>query len=180
MRTTSRIFTILFIFFLVVAAAYGYVTSRWDPMGLEPMGFPAFLMLTGMCAMIAAVTRMNSRRFGPRPEDRDDAEVSDDAGIQGSFAPYSWWPLWTAVAAAMCFLGVAAGFWITGLGVVVAIYAITGWVMEFSLGQHAVDVVLLIDDYALWVSLGLIVGAAFWSSFRAVRQARREAGRDDA
>lgn len=137
MRAATRIFTILFFFFLVIAAVYGFVTHVWAPLGIEPVGFPAFLMVAGMCGMIAAVMRMNSRRFANRPEDDEHARVSDDAGIQGSFAPYSWWPLWTALAAAMCFLGVAAGWWITGLGAVVAIYGITGWVMEFSTGQHA-------------------------------------------
>lgn len=137
MRTTSRIFTILFVFFLIVGAVYGFVTAQWMPMGLEPVGFAAILMLAGMAAMIAAVLAMNAKRFSDRPEDIEDAPVSADAGIQGSFAPYSWWPLWCSLAAAMVFLGVAAGFWVAWLGAVVAIYGVTGWVMEFSRGQHA-------------------------------------------
>lgn len=137
MRTTSRVFTTLMVFFLIVGAAYGFVTAKFQLLGLEPMGFAAFLMLAGMSAMIAAVTGINARRHPDRPEDDEAAPVSADAGIQGSFAPYSWWPLWTAVAAAMVFLGVAAGWWISGLGAVVAVYGITGWVMEFNRGTYA-------------------------------------------
>lgn len=137
MGTTARIFGILFLFFIIVGTVYGVMSAMTDPYGLEPMGFAAILMLGGMSAMIAAVTGMNAKRHHDRPEDDDDAPVSADAGIQGSFAPYSWWPLWTAIACALAFLGVAAGWWITCLGVVVAIYGITGWVMEFSKGQHA-------------------------------------------
>lgn len=137
MRATARIFTILFLFFVIVGVVYGFMSYTTDPYGLEPMGFAAILMLGGMSAMIAAVMRMNTRRFPDRPEDEENAPVSAEAGLQGSFAPYSWWPLWTAVAAALCFLGVAAGWWITALGGVVAVYGITGWVMEFSKGQYA-------------------------------------------
>lgn len=139
MRITSTIFTVLTLFFLLVGAAYGLLTGLYEPFGVEPMGFPAILMLGGLCAMIAAVTRISSNRekYGLRPEDDAAGEVSDEAGLQGSFSPYSWWPIATALAAALVFLGVAAGWWIAGLGAVVAIYAVTGWVMEFSIGQHA-------------------------------------------
>lgn len=42
--------------------------------------------------------------------------------------------------------------------------------LGFWAGQRAVDVVLLVDKYALWVSLALIVGAAFWSSYKQARK----------
>ena len=136
MRTTSRIFTILFVFFLIVGAVYGFVTAQWMPMGLEPVGFAAILMLAGMAAMIAAVLAMNAKRFSDRPEDIEDAPVSADAGIQGSFAPYSWWPLFAAIGGAMAFLGVAAGWWILALGMVPTLIGVIGWVMEFSVGKY--------------------------------------------
>lgn len=45
--------------------------------------------------------------------------------------------------------------------------------LGFWAGQRAVDVVLLVDNYALWVSLALILGAAFWSSYKQVRKQQR-------
>ena len=137
MRTTARIFTILMVFFLIVGTVYGFMSATYEPLGLEPVGFYGILLLGGLSAMIAAVLGMNARRHPDRPEDDDEAPVSADAGIQGSFSPFSWWPWWVSIAAALCFLGVAAGWWIPGLGAVLAIYAITGWVMEFSRGQFA-------------------------------------------
>lgn len=137
MRSTSRIFGILALFFIIVGIVYGFISATTATLGLEPVGFAAILMAGGMSLMVAAVTGINARTHKDRPEDDENAPVSADAGIQGSFAPYSWWPLWTAVACAMVFLGVAAGFWISMLGVVVAIYGVTGWVMEFSRGQYA-------------------------------------------
>lgn len=137
MRTTARIFEILMLFFIIVGVAYGLITSIWQPMGLEPIGFAAILMLAGMCLMISAVLEINARRHKDRPEDDLRAPVSADAGIQGSFAPYSWWPLYAAIGAGLSFLGVAAGWWLTALGFLVAMYGVIGWVMEFSRGQHA-------------------------------------------
>lgn len=53
--------------------------------------------------------------------------------------------------------------------------------LGFWAGQRAVDVVLMIDKYALWVSLALIVGAAFWSSYKQTRkqQARQASTETD-
>lgn len=137
MRTTSRIFLILMLFFIVDGIVYGILSRYVYSSAIEPVGFAALLMLAGMSAMIAVVMGMNAKRHHDRPEDDESAPVSADAGIQGSFAPFSWWPLWTAIAAAMAFSGLAVGFWLTALGMVVAIYGLTGWVMEFSKGQHA-------------------------------------------
>lgn len=51
--------------------------------------------------------------------------------------------------------------------------------LGYSLGQHAVDVVIKIDDYAVWVSVAMIVALAFWNGFRQSRaqQDRRRNGR---
>lgn len=136
MNTTARIFWILTLFFLIVAIAYGFLTSSYEPLGIETVGFPAFLMLVGLSAMIAGVTTINGRKYKNRPEDELRAEVSDEAGIQGSFAPYSWWPLFAAIGASMAFLGVAAGWWILALGMVPTLIGVIGWVMEFSVGKY--------------------------------------------
>lgn len=54
--------------------------------------------------------------------------------------------------------------------------------LGFWAGQRAVDIVLLVDKYALWVSLALIVGAAFWSTRKQLRQqkaAQQATARED-
>ncbi|WP_058233889.1 cytochrome c oxidase subunit 4 [Devriesea agamarum] len=132
MKTFSRIFMILTLFFVVMGVIYGLL-SKFE----EPIGFAAILMLGAMSLMIAAYVGMKNRDYPGRPEDNENAEVSDEAGVQGSFAPYSWWPFWGAIAASLCFTGVAAGWWIFIGGLIVGIIAIVGWVMEFSRGQYA-------------------------------------------
>lgn len=136
MRSTARIFTILGAFFLVVGIVYGVLSGRNEPMGIEPVGFAALLGATGLAFMIAIYATMNAKAHPDRPEDDLHAEVSAEAGVQGSFAPYSWWPLWSAAGAALCFLGVAAGWWLFAFGFILAMYGVIGWVLEFSSGQH--------------------------------------------
>ncbi|MGP9539697.1 cytochrome c oxidase subunit 4 [Brachybacterium sp. AOP43-C2-M15] len=137
MRASAKIFWILGAFFLIVAIAYGFLTARYEPLGLEPVGFPAILAVAGLAFMIAMTLSLTSRKHQLSASDDLDAEVSDDAGVQGSFSPYSWAPLWAAVGAGLCFLGVAAGWWIFAFGVIFAIYGVLSWVLEFSVGQHA-------------------------------------------
>ncbi|MGY5764355.1 aa3-type cytochrome oxidase subunit IV [Brachybacterium sp. DNPG3] len=137
MNASARIFYILCAFFVVVAIAYGVVTGRNQPMGIEPVGFATLLGAGGLGGLIGIFLTLNTRAHKDRPEDRLDGEVSDQAGVQGSFAPYSWWPLWAAAGAALCFLGVAAGWWIFAGGLILAFVGIIGWVLEFSSGHHA-------------------------------------------
>ena len=47
----------------------------------------------------------------PRPEDRKDGEIADGAGELGFFPPYSWWPLWCALALGVIVYGTAMGAW---------------------------------------------------------------------
>ena len=137
MRATAKIFWILTVFFLIVAVAYAFITGRYEPLGIETVGFPAMLGLTGLSLMIAMTMSLVSRNNHLGGSDELDGEVEAEPGVQGSFSPYSWAPLWAAVGAALCFLGVAAGWWIFAFGVIFAIYGVLGWVLEFSKGQHA-------------------------------------------
>ncbi|MEE1617626.1 cytochrome c oxidase subunit 4 [Brachybacterium sp. J153] len=136
MKAAAKIFYILGVFLLVVGAAYGYLTWRYEPMGIEGAGFPAILATSGLSFMIAVLMTITLRKHDQGAAGDENAEVSDEAGVQGSFAPYSWAPLWLSIGCAMAFLGVAAGWWILAIGVVFVIYGIISWVLEFSVGQH--------------------------------------------
>ena len=131
MKIESRLFTFLAPFFLVVALAYGWL-SDW-----EPVGTVALVLLVGLVGMVGWYLSATAKRIDQRPEDDPYGEIEQGAGEQGVYAPWSWWPLAIAAGAAICFLGMAAGWWIFGIGVVVSILALVGWVFEFSRGQHA-------------------------------------------
>lgn len=136
MNASTRIFAILGTFFLIVAIAYAVITGLYEPWGVEPVGSAALLGLAGLGYMIAGNLWINARRHPQRPEDRLDGEVEEEAGVQGSFSPGSWAPLWASLGAGLCFLGVAAAWWIFAFGIIIAAYGVITWVMEFSIGVH--------------------------------------------
>ncbi|SNS45298.1 Cytochrome c oxidase subunit IV [Micrococcales bacterium KH10] len=137
MKTESRLFAWTGYFFLIATTIYGFSTYRWAPEGLEPVGTAALLLVAALSLMIGVYLRVTARRIDPRPEDDPRAKIEDSPGDQGAFAPWSWWPLVLASSAALCFLGVAAGWWLFVIGVLVSAIALVGWVFEFSRGQHS-------------------------------------------
>lgn len=118
--------------FIPLAVVYGFMThfTEW-------VGFPAILLMGVMCTMIGVYLYKHSLVIGERPEDRTDGEIAEKAGVYGSFAPWSWWPLALALGAATVFLGMAVGFWIAYIGLGLALVGIIGWVFEHSRGEWA-------------------------------------------
>jgi len=131
MKIEYKLFLYGVIFFLPVGLIYG-IWSDWEPTG--SLGIPLVAALVGM---IGAYFRLLSRRIDPRPEDDPEAEIAQGAGDQGVYSPWSWWPLVIAAAAALAFLGMAAGWWIAYIGAALGVIGLVGWVFEFSRGQHA-------------------------------------------
>lgn len=132
MRTEAALFNLPAVFFVVVAAIYGWLTG-WA----EWVGLVCILLTGGLFVMVGFYLRMLAKRHGQRPEDNDDGEIHELAGEQGVFAPWSWWPLLVALAAALGFTALAAGWWIMAPAAFVGAIALVGWVFEFSRGQHA-------------------------------------------
>ena len=131
MKFETRLFLWLTPFFLVVSGWYGW----WSE--FEPVGTLALLLVAGLVGMIGAYLGLVARRIDARPEDDPYGEIEQGAGEQGVFSPGSWWPVACGGAAAVVFLGLAVGWWLVGVGVVLGLIALVGWVFEFSRGQHA-------------------------------------------
>ncbi len=72
-----------------------------------------------------------------RPEDRSDGEIADGAGEQGFFPPYSWWPMFCALALATIVMGIVIGWWLFIIGVGVGALTVAGWIFEYYRGVHA-------------------------------------------
>jgi hypothetical protein len=131
MRLEFKLFLYGVLFFFPVGLIYG-VWSHGEPVGT--VGIP---LIGGLVGMIGAYLALLSRRIDPRPEDDEQGEIAEGQGDQGLFSPWSWWPLAIGASAAIAFLGLAVGFWLTGIGVVFALIALVGWVFEYSRGIHA-------------------------------------------
>lgn len=132
MKTNIKLFTILAVFFIVVATVYGFWVN-WA----EWAGIPALYALGGLGFMIAIFLWLNERKFGLGPDDDENGEIAQYSGTYGTFAPWSWWPLGLGLACAALVLGIAIGPWISFIGVGVGIYFLIGWVFEYSKGDHA-------------------------------------------
>lgn len=131
MKIETRLFVYMAPFFVVVAVVYGFWSS-W-----EPVGTACLLLVGALAAMIGAYLAMTAARIDARPEDDPHGEIEQGAGDQGVYSPWSWWPLVLAGTAAICFLGLAVGWWVFYIGGALAVIGLVGWVFEYSRGVHA-------------------------------------------
>jgi hypothetical protein len=102
MKIEGSIFLFVGIFLAGTDVVY-WLTSH-DPTGTTALALGSLLGL-----LVATYLLVTAKRMGPRPEDLDDADISDGAGEIGFFSPYSWAPLWCAGSAAIIFTGVVFG-----------------------------------------------------------------------
>lgn len=130
MKIESWVFGITGIFFLIITPTYWFLAE-------DPVGTAALVMTTLLAALVTFYLGFHARKMDPRPEDLNDAEIVDGAGELGFFPPYSWWPLWCALALAVCVLGIVFGWWLFIIGVGAGSIALIGWVFEFYRGEHA-------------------------------------------
>ena len=133
MKIEFKLFLIIAGFFAPVGLIYGFVT-KWS----EPVGPVALLLCSGLGMMIAFYLWATGRRLPERPEDNPGGEIAEFEGEYGFFSPHSWWPLPLAAAAAVCFLGVAVGWWMFIIGAAFGVVALIGWTFEYFTGDNAV------------------------------------------
>jgi hypothetical protein len=131
MRAEAWIFGICTIFFVIVAPSYWFISN-------DPTGTAALVMTTLLSALVTFYLGFHASKMEPRPEDRKDAEIADGAGELGFFPPYSWWPLWCGLTLGVCVFGVAmAAWWLFVIGVGLGVLALSGWIYEYYVGEHA-------------------------------------------
>lgn len=118
------------VFFALISPIYWLVSG-------DPTGTTAFTMTFLLCALIAFYLGVVAKQIPDRPEDRNDGEIADGAGEQGFFPPYSWWPLFCALALAIVVLGVVIGWWLFIIGSGILAACVSGWIFEYYRGVHA-------------------------------------------
>ena len=139
MRASAILFWILAGFFAISAGIYAYWTwfDESQP-GIEPAGTVALTLTAVLSAFIAFyLGRVHSAQGAELPEDRLDANIDDGDAELGFFSPWSWWPIVLAGGAALGFLGLAIGFWITFIAIPIVAIALVGWVYEYYRGNFA-------------------------------------------
>lgn len=131
MKINEKLFGILGVFFVAVAIIY----TIWSR-GTEMVGITALFGLGAMQFMVAYYLRLLDKEYKAGVDDKEDGEIAEYAGTYARFAPWSWWPLGLGAAIAIVFLGVAIDWWIFIAGIGFGLFFVTGWVFEFSKGQH--------------------------------------------
>jgi len=124
MKVEGYLFAFLAVFLAPMTIIYWFTSH-------DPTGTTALALGASLGTLVGSYLLVSARRMEPRPEDLENAEISDGAGEIGFFSPYSWAPLWCALSAATIFAGVVFGWWLTVLGVAFAIPAVGSMVFEY-------------------------------------------------
>ena len=137
MHIEARLFEFLTAFFALVTVVYGVLTALYANGGIEWAGTTALVLTTGFTLITGTFFRFVARRLDTRPEDYEDAEVSDGAGELGFYSPGSWWPLLIALSASVTAVAVAMWLpWLIAAGAVFVIATAAGLVFEYYTGPE--------------------------------------------
>ncbi|KDF01775.1 cytochrome C oxidase subunit IV [Mycobacterium sp. ENV421] len=137
MHIEARLFEILTAFFVLAAVVYGTLTAIFQYGGIEWAGTTALVLTAGLSLITGTFFRFVARRLDTRPEDYEDAEISDGAGELGFYAPHSWWPILIALAFSTAAVGAALWLpWLIAAGVVFVMAAVCGLVFEYYIGPE--------------------------------------------
>ncbi len=132
MKVEYRLFLWLGVFFVVMSGIYGF----WN--GWTELAGPVALLLSSFLAfMVAFYIWYTGRHIGLRPEDDADGEIHQFEGDYGFFSPHSWQPLFVGFTAALCFAGLAIGWWLFIIGASLGVFALIGWTFEYWHGEHS-------------------------------------------
>ncbi|SEF60813.1 Cytochrome c oxidase subunit IV [Actinacidiphila yanglinensis] len=128
MKVQGKMFLGFAAFILATAVVYGF----WSK---EAAGTTALFMAFALCTMIGFYLAFTARRADTGAQDREDADVADDAGELGFFSPHSWQPLALGVGGSLAFLGIIFGWWLLFFSLPVILVGVYGWVFEYYRGE---------------------------------------------
>ena len=115
------------IFFAGVDVVYWY--TSYDPTGTAALAFAV-----GLALLAGFYVLFTGRRLPPRPDDNPEGEIIEGTGEIGFFSPRSWWPLFLGFSGAVMFVGVAFGWWLVLIGLLMVLFSSIGFVFEYYRG----------------------------------------------
>lgn len=131
MRTSGWLFGFLAAFFALLAAVYWFLSE-------EPAGTAALVFTGALGFLIAFYLLFTAKRVEPLPEDDEEGDIAEGAGVQGFYSPHSWWPLPLGAGAATMGLGlIFLMWWVLILGVVLTLASTAGLLFEYYQGEFA-------------------------------------------
>ncbi|MCF8548619.1 MAG: cytochrome c oxidase subunit 4 [Pontimonas sp.] len=137
MKTNIILLWILTAYFFTLAAVYT-VWSIIDKGQVEWAGTLAIGLSGALTVFIGFYLQVQLKNQGGLlPEDRLDAEIDDGDPEIGFYSPWSWWPIVLAAGAAVAFMGLAVGYWVSLYAVPFVLIGIVGWTYEYYRGYFA-------------------------------------------
>ena len=130
MRSTAKMFYGVTVFMVIITAVYTlstkYLHDNGDLQGTEWAGVVGLALSGALTLMLAGYFHFTERRMDILPEDWEEAQVEDKAGVLGFFAPSSIWPFAMTVGVAILGFGIAfMAYWLIIAGAVWLIWATT-------------------------------------------------------
>lgn len=141
MGTGSKVFYSIGTFLALMAVFY-ILSTAWIGedaylFGVEWIGSVGLVLAAVMCFMLAVYLDITERRMDIVPEDWEEAEIEDGAGVLGFFSPGSIWPFTMAMAIGVLGLGIAFWqLWLLALGAVLLIWATAMLNLQYGIPQE--------------------------------------------
>lgn len=127
MKSSSKLLYGIAAFLGLMAVIYivgtGFVADDANRGGTEWAGVTALVLATALAIMLGVYLHFTDSRADILPEDWEEAEVEDKAGILGFFSPGSIYPAWMAGSVGVLGLGIAFWYyWLMALGAVLLVW----------------------------------------------------------
>lgn len=141
MNSGSKLMYAIAAFLALVAVIYifgtGFVAHDGYYGGTEWVGVTALILSTALALMLGVYLHFTSSRTDILPEDWEEAEVEDKAGILGFFSPGSVYPAWMAGAVGVLGMGIAFWhFWLIAMGAILLIWGSYNLSLQYGMPKE--------------------------------------------
>lgn len=148
MRSTAKIMYSMAVFMGIVSVIYFFATTYVNDSGnlfvegagsynFEWAGGVSLILATGLALMLGGYLHFTEKRIDVLPEDWEEAEIEDGAGVLGFFSPHSIWPFAMSVAVAVLGFGVIFfHYWLIAFGAVLLIWTTTMLNLQYGLPKE--------------------------------------------
>ena len=141
MRVGALVFYGIFVYLVVSEIVYilavNFVQDDGYVYGPEWVGIVGMALAALLCLMLAGYLQFTDSRSDIVPEDWEEAETEDGAGILGFFSPGSIWPFAMTMSIAVLGLGVIfLYYWLIIVGAVMLVWSTTMLSLQYGLPKE--------------------------------------------
>ena len=141
MNSGSKLMYAIAAFLAMMAVIYtfgtGFIAEDGYGGRTEWVGITALVLSTALALMLGVYLHFTDSRSDVLPEDWEEAEVEDKAGILGFFSPGSVYPAWMAGAVGVLGMGIAFWhFWLMAMGAILLIWGAYNLSMQYGLPKE--------------------------------------------